>query len=268
MNVMKKLLFAASLLTATATAVSAAPILLPDEKPAVIKYTNYEKVLQGTNSGNNPLAIDAGDKIVGILKVTSIDNLFSSDQTFPISKYELTGAFQLSVTSGSIPIGSSLGGHVDFGMSTGDYFQMFYDSAKNFNAQASNSTALATDGNLWLEILPGTTYNGYGDKTTGDSSVYNKNWANITTNNTGYTIVKQLWPLAIGQVSPASQYTDVYFESKVNDLLAANTYQEGWKFLSQDPLYITAVPEPSTVLMLSAGLLGLTIAARRRKNQA
>ena len=268
MSKIKSLLVGAALIVATATSASAVPIVLPTGPGDItaIKFTNYENVINGANS--NPFAIDAGDTIFGILKVSSIDTTISSNQTYSnaSSPYELTGVFQISVVAGSIAFGSPVG-HVDFALNSGDYFNFYYDDAKNFNAQAANSVANASDGNLWLSITGSDYVQGYADAAPG-LTTYNKNWANPTVNNTGYNFTSLLWPAVIGQVGVAPLPTDFYFESKVNDLLAG-TYVDGWKYLSQDPFYAqaSAVPEPGTLLLLGAGLTGLAIVAKRRSKK-
>ena len=221
MKKIRSLLIGAVLIAATAVAASANPITLPTEGAVtVLKYTNWEKVVQGTNVGNNQNAIDAGDTIVGILKVSSIDDLAGSGQTYnSSSQYELTGKFSLSVLSGSITLGTpSPGGTVTFGMGANNYFNIYYDSAKNFNSQAANSTALASDGNLWLSIAGSDYLAGKGVAALNDTKTLNTNWANISVNNTGYEFAKEIWPAFIGQILGTDQIlSDLYFEGKVTD---------------------------------------------------
>ena len=264
------MVFAFCLVTASAYAL---PTLLINE-PSKMKYTNFERFFDN----NNNSIIDTGDRFEGIFTVPTISNVAETVATWqPTAGVdELTGIFKISVVGGSIPIGG--GGHIDFGLGTGDLFEMYYDVTPNWapfltlaeysNPQASTAWGTASDGALYMQILQGTFYEGINDTVANVASV-NRNWGDLTFNGTGYPIVAQQWPELLGGppfahtylevLHPARHVSDIFWESH---LQAYGTV--GWDFKSEDPLYVFATPEPSTFLLFGAGLIGIGIAVRRR----
>lgn len=271
----------AAAVTMGASTASAAPITLFDDQITKIKFTNFENVIQGTNTGNDPVAVDTGDLIIGILKVSSISNISGSqDLSAQLASTELTGHFQLSVVGGFAP--AVLGpGHLDFGLNTGDFINLYYDTTPDWNpASGTLGVAEASNGLLWASIL-GSSYEGINetnvDPFLGTTSV-NRNWADIGVNNTGYSFIPTLFggptgePTAhykdldnsgsftAGDVIHGDHLVDVFFVSR----LFAPSGVPGYALRSEDPVYLNAVPEPGTFLLFGSGLVGLGLAARKR----
>lgn len=264
----------------------AQPIELFTDQLNKLKFTNYENVIQGTNEGNDLTAIDTGDSIVGVLNVTSINNFSSSADLNPqLQTSELTGAFQISVVGGYQPIALiAQVGHLDFALTGTDYLKLFVGTGatKNWDTTVAN----ATDGDPWLAVTTASTYyEGVSDTVSIISDTVNKNWANIDpgANNTGYIIVPQSYATTAGENTvhykdvnnngvldigidtiEGDHFVDLFFASRL--FINTDPLVPDWTFRSEDPLYLyaTAVPEPSTLLLLGAGLVGLGLTARRR----
>lgn len=276
----------AAAVTLGATTASAAPITLFDDQITKLKFTNFENVIQGTNPGNDPLAIDAGDVFTGILRVTSISNISGSqDLSAQLLTTELTGHFQVSVVSGLLPMTLGAAGHLDLALNSGDFINLYYDTNLDWNPTSGTlGVAEATNGNLWASILGGGSfYEGVNDTT--EATIFtpatsiNRNWANIDVNNTGYTFIPTLFGVPTGE--PMVHYTDVnsngtfdlgidvlHGDHLVDVFFASRLFTpsgiDGYAFRSEDPVYVNAIPEPGTFLLFGSGLVGLGLAARRR----
>jgi hypothetical protein len=298
---MKKLCSFSLALAATmylASTALASSIPLFTNQVTKLKFTNYEQLID--NNGNG--VIDAGDQFKGILTVTTVSNVASNNVLWTNGgSDELTGSFQITVASvtnasdGSSaslptdiapPAGSDI--YVNFDMSntaatssTGiaDHLSMYYDSTPDFSADTSseisvsNDIANAENGNLWLEVL-GTDYIKGINETTHTTST-NYNWANLTTNDTGYGITSQLWPDTAGLAGLfGSLTTQIYFQDFITALIPSidpvnnpsYAYDTGWTYRSEDPLYLRAVPEPATMTLFGLGLLFGGASIKRRRN--
>jgi hypothetical protein len=274
-------------LTLLAGSAFALPTLLTDEITK-FKYTNFEVLFDNNSNG----IVDAGDDFYGILNVTSIHNVDDTATTWTAGSGndELTGIFKLSVADGQIPLGG--GGHIDFVLDSDDYFKMFYQaSGENWSPGTyaggdptlSAAWANASDGDLYIEINPSVFYEGINDTAVGIASV-NRNWGDLAANGTGYTIIPQLWPEIIDLTAGPFIHSDTIdlipgndpelpftVGGHISDIFIENhlfnhSGSGAWQFRSEDPAYIwaTRVPEPGTIFLLGAGLLGLGYYRRKR----
>jgi hypothetical protein len=88
---------------------------------------------------------------------------------------------------------------------------------------------------------------------------------NLTTNNTGYTIVPELWKETSGVVGNyGSHVSDLYYESQLSFVAPGSNADGVWQFKSEDPGYLYATPEPTTLVLFGLGLLFGAGAIKRR----
>lgn len=238
--------------------------------------------------------INAGDKFFGILKTEAITNTTGAiDLSAQLLNLELTGVFRFTVV-GVDQLGLTSPGHLNFALRadgldpegvgiTGDFLNYYVGTGatKNWNPADiadANSNGVpdsidhAMDGMLWTSTSPGTFFEGINDTIVSPVGLsVNRNWANFTVNNSGYLIVPQMFPEAIplpgsvvhtylGALHTAGHTVDYYFETKLQGSDLGN-----WMFRSEDPAWLKAVPEPGTIVLLGAGVLGLGLLRFRRK---
>ncbi len=280
---------AALALFAFSTPAMALPTLQQYE-PTKMKFTNYERwALEGGAKGdqsdsdsanwtysagdkNRNGILDAGDVIEGVLNVTTITDIPEVDTTWVdgAGGDELTGTFQFTVTAGSM---LDAGG-ISFGLGgAGDHFRLFYDTVDDYDPTQADAWARASGGMLYAEVLGADLIEaGAKDLTPGNTQT--QWWFDLTTNNTGYNIIPQLWPeMANGPGTgphltptgwhPAGHTSEIYLEGSLYGSTLAN-----WDWRSEDPAYLYAVPEPSTIILLGSGLLGAGIYSWRRKKKS
>ena len=97
----------------------------------------------------------------------------------------------------------------------------------------------------------------------------NRAWMNVSTNNTDYGLAAVLFPTLLGE-DPTHTYqgqtegdhaVQLYFENHVAGLSDV----PGFTFRIFGPVFVEAVPEPSTLTLASLGALGLLGYVQRRR---
>jgi hypothetical protein len=239
---------------ASPAATRAASISLPVGQIARLDYTGFETFHDLNSNG----IADAGDFFDGIVQFQSIKNATGTiDLSGQLATQELTGNFRFSVIGGS-----SISGHIEFGLLPTDFFRLFVGTGatKNYDPTAPDAVARATDGVPWLSILPGGFFESVNDRPPGGATL-NRAWMSVATNATGYGLVAVPFPTLLGE-DPSHTYlgashgdhaVQMYFENSVS----GSSTVPGFTFSIFGPIFLDAVPEPSSLTL--AGLGGLTL---------
>lgn len=255
-----------SVLCLAAVSAHAFPTLIQDE-PTKFKLTNFERWITGGNV-NDTNWLDQGDVIEGIFNITTISDITDSNTTWSDTAGgdELTGHFQFTITGGSM--NPALGAVISFGLGPNDFIRAYYATTDNWDPKQTDAVARATDGGLYFEVLGSDLIEGIARDVMPGVTQTNW-WYNLTTNNTGYTMVPQLWPEVLGggpfiHPVPGGMHltghtSQMYLEGSIY-----NYGLYGWDFRSEDPGYVFPTPEPATMLLFGSGLVGITGFARRR----
>jgi hypothetical protein len=232
--------------------------------------------------------ISSGDRLVGVVEWTETQSLAPSGSSATIAPDELTGVFDLTVVS-------VVGGVITFaptnttgsegllaGQPAGTAVSIYLDDSPDLNLVAVNCTsqanciALASDGSLYMNVgfggdadeswtaftLPGgddpdQVAAGAGTTTFGFFNYF----LSILTNNTGQTFGLQ-------SCTPFCGAGDGLIElSGSGNILGGAGLTNGAFARSDGDFQVAIVPEPSTLLLFGAGLLGVNFFGRRRNKK-
>lgn len=300
MSKIRSLLVGAALIIATATSASATSLLKLGEND--LFFNNFENLYDANGNYVDAATqftrgILVGDYLMGILSVQNIDQA-GTTHFYQGPTEQLSGIFLQQVT-GITPEGFANNlplYHIDFGtaarttftnqdgsttdisglLNANEMMALYYQNGPTTTVFESNGTinddvAKATDGSKWMGLgLSPTQGMGAGyfyshvNIYTPLNNFDGNAWAalNVMTNNTGFVFGGVNDPNE-QEKGGSTLLTELYMSSELEWNPGNANGTSPWTYRSNDPAHVEPVPEPSTIILLGAGLVGL-IACRRK----
>ena len=229
-------------------------IILPPGEITRVGYTGHE-VLYDMNRNGRP---DTGDILEGIATATYIHGAATrTDFSNQLADAELTGHYRFSVVGHSDDFN-----HLEFDLLSGQFLNFYVgrDSAKNWDPSASDAFARASDGDLWLSIQPGPLFESVTDIQP-DGRPFNRIWANMSVNNTGYVLDQNLFRTILGKDSLHESGGQLHGDHPAHvifddHLAGPSEFFPQFTFAFSGEFHVFAVPEPSTWLLILIGMGG------------
>jgi len=216
------------------------------------------------NSVNGGPITALGDVLSGVGRVSVIEDGAGT----PTWTWGGSGTHELTVYFTNFTVASvlSLGGITQFGF-TGGSVQLWSDVSGNSDPSLGLASAgTFADGNLWLDLTPETMASGFTlTATQVGTQVIGQGFLNVTAGLASFNFNTDGFNAGnTSGVLGGSSVADVQFGSLGNIGAPGNTTP--WAFTGTADVQgfaVGAVPEPGTLALLGAGLLGLGV--RRRK---
>jgi hypothetical protein len=245
---MKKIIMTLAALALAATAANAEPILNGYVGPITIKYIGFEN-----------LVTSVGQTLSGYYRVTEIDNANTLMPIWtPTATSQITGVFN-GLTASSITAVPG-GFTIDF---TAGSTALYLNTTNSFVASNAASAALGTQ-ILGVNFVPGIDPS---DPTATFQADLKALTGFVNGSGTGYGAVVANSGILATELD-SNKYlggtADLYFTATLTDQSGNNPVNPLYPVLESDPVSGAAVPEPGTLALLGAGMLGL-IGFKRRK---